>query len=143
MLARAADAAERAGQSPYLTALTRNIVNTVHALQPEPGDVAARAAMMRVVQGAAVSALPEWRGRLQVRRGWFVYQGHSAGEEKHMPSHPGILLWFTASTPPSTPWAKGPCSACLRAGAALRILCIRPRHQGERRQHMLGIRIKV
>ncbi|KAF5835959.1 hypothetical protein DUNSADRAFT_6624 [Dunaliella salina] len=60
------DAAERAGQSPYLTALTRNIVNTVHALQPEPGDVAARAAMMRVVQGAAVSALPEWRGRLQV-----------------------------------------------------------------------------
>ncbi len=41
---------EHAANAPYLAALTRNIVDTVHALQPDAGDVAARAAMMRIVQ---------------------------------------------------------------------------------------------
>ena len=42
------------------------------ASQPTPGDVAARAALMRVVEAAATYALPEFQGRLQVclRRGW-------------------------------------------------------------------------
>nr|ABU52972.1 hypothetical protein [Dunaliella viridis] len=59
-------AAERSDGAPYLAALTRNIINTVNALQPTPGDVAARAALMRVVEAAATYALPEFQGRLQV-----------------------------------------------------------------------------
>jgi len=57
--------AEGTGSNQFLLVLTRNIVNTVRALQPEPGDVAARAELLRLVTRAAVSALPEYRNRMQ------------------------------------------------------------------------------